>query len=167
MANMGQQQNGLTEEAKSMIGNAEWNLGGLSSYDFLTSTSYTFERSTTVYNENPTEWTGQIGLIYPSDYGYATSGGSTGRDLCLSYNLVSWSGTDCYNNDWLYTFPAAWTITPSSTSSSSAYTITLSVYEISKYLYLQANIFPTLYLSSNVKITGGNGSRENPFTLSL
>ena len=159
--------NSIQSPYKEMIGNAVWNLGGLSSYDFLTSTSYTFERSTTVYNENPTEWTGQIGLIYPSDYGYATSGGSTGRDLCLSYNLVSWSGTDCYNNDWLYTFPAAWTITPSSTSSSSAYTITLSVYEISKYLYLQANVFPTLYLSSNVKITGGNGSRENPFTLSL
>ena len=29
------------------------------------------------------------------------------------------------------------------------------------------NIYPALYLSFNVKITGGDGSESNPFTLSL
>ena len=38
--------------------------------------------------------------------------------------------------------------------------------------YINANytydaVFPTLYLSSNVKISGGDGSESSPFTLSL
>ena len=44
---------------------------------------YEKERGTTVYSERPTKWTGKIGLMYPSDYGYATSGGSTtNREAC-------------------------------------------------------------------------------------
>lgn len=65
--------NGLTEEAKSMISNAVWNLGGSSTYDDVTtSILYRKERGAEVYNGNPTEWIGMVGLIYPSDYGYAT-----------------------------------------------------------------------------------------------
>ena len=42
--------------------------------------------------------------MYPSDYGYATSGGSTSnRTSCLNSELYNWdSASDCYNNDWLY-----------------------------------------------------------------
>src|SRR5699024_3350454 len=69
--------NGLTEEAKKMISNAKWNLGGVSSSSKISSSFYTSERGTTVYAGRPTDWIGKIGLMYPSDYGYATSGGST------------------------------------------------------------------------------------------
>ena len=104
---------GLTSEAKSMIDDALWNLGRISSSFNPTSTFYTSERGTTVYTGRPTEWTGQIGLMYPSDYGYATSGGSTGRDTCLSYDLSSWSDySACRNNDWLYdNSNSQWTLT--------------------------------------------------------
>ena len=95
---------GLTEETKLMIDNAVWNLGGSSTYNTLTTyTLYERERGNEVYTGRPTTWTGSIGLMYPSDYGYATSGGGTGREMCLSYNLSSWSNySDCYNNDWLF-----------------------------------------------------------------
>lgn len=33
--------------------------------------------------------------------------------------------------------------------------------------YANYAVFPALYLSSNVKITGGDGSESNPFTLTL
>ena len=82
---------GLTEEAKSMIGNAVWNLWGAASYasnsNGLASHWYGYERGTTVFTGRTTEWTGKIGLMYLSDYGYATSGGDTGRETCLSYIL--------------------------------------------------------------------------------
>ena len=29
------------------------------------------------------------------------------------------------------------------------------------------NVYPTLYLKSNVKIINGNGSRDNPYILSI
>ena len=68
--------NGLTEEAKTMIGNAVWNLGGSNTYeDVTTPMLYTRERGDEVITGRPTTWIGQIGLMYPSDYGYATSGG--------------------------------------------------------------------------------------------
>ena len=160
---------GLTEEAKGMISDAKWNLGGSSTFDDVTASMfYERERGTTVYSKRPTEWTGKIGLMYPSDYGYATSGGSgTDRNTCLNTALFNWrESSDCSANDWLY--------------NSSNYKGTLTHYtsysyamfDVSdipgyNYAYNTVDIFPTLYLSSSVKISGGEGSEGNPYTLSL
>ena len=165
--------NGLTEEAKSMIGDAVWNLGGTADFESssngLASHWYSYERGTTVYSERPTEWTGKIGLMYPSDYGYATSGGSTtNREACLNKELYNWDDlSECYNNDWLYNSSnAQWTLTPD--ASDSRY-----VFIVDSYGYLDYGttsdtygVFPALYLNSNVKISGGSGTESNPFVLS-
>ena len=111
---------GLTEETKLMIDNAVWNLGGSDTSDNVTTAMfYERERGDTVYNERPTEWTGQIGLMYPSDYGYATSGGvTTNRSTCLINGLYNWHlFENCINNNWLYVNQAQWTLTPLVTSS--------------------------------------------------
>ena len=97
---------GLTEESKSLIGDAVWNLGGTASYQSssngLPSHFYGYERGTTVYSGRPTYWVGKIGLMYPSDYGYATSGGTTtDRSSCLAKEMYNWdssSYSDCKNN---------------------------------------------------------------------
>ena len=61
---------GLTSEAKSMISNAVWNLGGSNTYDdVITSIFYESERGDIVYTGRLTTWTGQIGLMYPSEVG--------------------------------------------------------------------------------------------------
>ena len=162
--------NSIQSPYKEMISNAKWNLGGSSTYnDVTTSMFYERERGTTVYTGRPTEWTGQIGLMYPSDYGYATSGGSTtDRASCLAKELYNWdSVSDCYNNDWLYdSSNHQWTLTPYSGISSIVF---------NPYGYLNDStasnayyaVSPVLYLSSNVKISRGDGSKTNPFTLSL
>ena len=87
---------GLKEEAKNMIGDAVWNLGGSSTYNDVTASMfYERERGTDVYNGRPTEWIGKIGLIYPSDFGYATGGESAEeRTLCLSTALVNWTSSN-------------------------------------------------------------------------
>ena len=162
---------GLTSEAKIMISNAVWNLGGSIAFDDVTaSTFYERERGTTVYTGRPTEWTGQIGLMYPSDYGYATSGGSTGRDTCLAMELYNWdSSSDCYNNDWLYNSSNyQWTLTPDSSRSNNVFLVGILGLVGTYYANHTNNaVSPVLYLSSNVRITGGDGSRDNPFQLSL
>ena len=162
---------GLTSEAKSMIDNALWHLGGSSTYnDVTTSMFYERERGTTVYSGRPTEWIGQIGLMYLSDYGYATSGGSTGRDACLTTELYNWdSSSDCYNNDWLHNSSNfQWTLTPYSANSSNVFGVHsgggVFSFSVRNMDYV---VYPTLYLSSNVKITDGDGSHDKPFTLSL
>ena len=155
-----------------MIDNAVWNLGGSSTYNDVTASMfYEKERGTKTYqNSRPTTWTGQIALMYPSDYGYATSGGSTGRDTCLSYSIHNWdSYSDCYNHNWLYDSSNwQWTLTPCSVHSSRVFYVssngTVSYYDASNASHA---VSPVVYLSSNVIISGGNGSESSPFTLSL
>ncbi len=164
--------NGLTEEAKMMIGNAVWNLGGTTSYTTaLASDWYGYERGTTVFTGRTTKWIGQIGLMYPSDYGYATSGGSTGRDTCLATKLYYWatsSYSDCYNNDWLYKSGTyQWTLTPRSDNSSSVFLVNSNGRVGYDTAYGSRAVSPALYLSSNVKISRGDGSEKSPFQLSL
>ena len=166
---------GLTEEAKALIGDAVWKLGGTASY---TSTSnglpnhfYGYERGTTVYSGRPTYWVGKIGLMYPSDYGYATSGGTTtNRESCLAKEMYNWdssSYSDCKNNDYLYNSSYRWTITPYSSISYYVFVVFST-----GFVYLNSasnsgnSVSPVLYLKSTVQITGGEGTSENPFTLS-
>ena len=166
--------NGLTEEAKRMISDAVWNIGGSSTYkDVTASMFYERERGTEVYYDRPIEWTGKIGLMYPSDYGYATSGGSTtNRETCLNKELYNWdssSVSDCKNNDWLYkSGTIQWTLTSDSSYSDGVF----GVASIGRVLSDGANIAiiavsPALYLNSNVKISGGEGTEESPYQLSL
>ena len=164
--------NGLTEEAKSMIGNAKWNLGGSSTYDDVTASMfYERERGTTVYTGRPTEWIGQIGLMYPSDYGYATSGGSTtNRETCLNTELYNWgSVSDCFNNNWLYDrLNSQWTLTPDSSYSDGVFIVRNRGGVDGSLANGSYDAFsPALYLSSNVKISRGDGSENSPFELSL
>ena len=163
--------NGLTEEAKRMISDAVWNLGGSSTYDDVTASMfYEGERGTTVYSGHAETWTGKIGLMYASDYGYATSGGSTtNRETCLNTVLFNWNtSSECYNNDWLYKSGTyQWTLTPYVSYSTYVFYVYSSGYLGNQHPYFTCGVSPALYLNSNVKISGGEGTESNPFNLSL
>ena len=169
----------IDSTSKTMISDAVWNLGGTadftSSSNGLVSHWYSYERGTEVYSERPTEWTGKIGLMYPSDYGYATSGGSTtNREACLDIDLYHWyyrssnNYPDCYNNDWLYdSSNHQWTLTPNAGSSSAAFDVNSNGRVHNGDASITRGVSPALYLNSNVKISGGSGTKESPYTLSL
>ena len=162
---------GLNDTAKAMIGAAKWYLGGISPFCSLPSHFYSYERGTEVYNNNSsrsTNWTGKVGLMYPSDYGYATSGGSsTNRAGCMAKELLNWndsSYSDCKDNDWLRN--TQWTITSGATSS----TAVLAVKNTGPVDGITADSAivtrPVVHLKSTIKITGGTGSSTDPFILS-
>ena len=169
--------NSLDSISQSLIGDTYWNLGGTASYtsasNGLASHFYGYERGTTVYSGRPTYWVGKIGLMYPSDYGYATSGGTTtNRETCLAKELYNWdssSYSDCKNNDYLYNSSSTqWTLTPRSSNSNSVYYVYTTGYvydygDRSPGSFISAS--PVLYLKSTVEITGGDGTSGNPFTL--
>ena len=109
--------------------------------------------------------------MYPSDYGYATSGGTTtNRASCLAKELFSWNSSsysDCKNNDYLYNSSLyQWTITPGSSYSFHVFNVNttgrVDGYGANISFYSAS---PVLYLLSTVEITGGEGTSENPFTL--
>ena len=172
--------NGLTEEAKNQIDTITWKLGGTASYtsssNGLASHWYTYERGTTVYTGRPTEWPGKVGLMYPSDYGYATSGGSTSnRTSCLNKELYSWddsSYSDCKNNDWLLdSSTIQWTLAPDSSFSDSVFFVGDTGYvgtsgDIpNSYAYSQYAVRPSVYLISEMSILSGEGTSESPYEI--
>ena len=166
---------GLTDAVKEMIGDAKWYLGGSSTYNDVTSSIfYKRERGTTVYSGEysgrSTNWTGKVGLMYPSDYGYATSGGSsTNRANCLTKELYNWSDSsysDCKNSDWLYYSTLnQGTMSPMGHVSSNVFFVNFSG---AVSYSAAANSFayrPVVYLKSIINITSGTGSSTDPFIL--
>ena len=162
---------GLTDAAKEMIGDAKWYLGGTANYtsssNGLASHFYKYERGTTVYSGRSTNWTGKVGLIYPSDYGYATSGNSsTTRATCLAKELYNWDGASaCYQNDWLFKSSYMWSLSPNSSSSIGVFYVDSSGYvdyNLASYTY---GVWPVVYLKSTIKVTTGTGSSDSPFIL--
>ena len=176
--------NGLTTDAKNMIDNAVWNIGGFDpTFNASTGSNaanfYAAERSSTVYSGHATTWTGKIGLMYPSDYLYATSGSSSvSRATCLSTsaygtnsNWYASEGGPCAQNDYLFdNSHCQWTITPYSGNS-------YIVFRVGGYGFVDNNgannpgsdygVRPAVYLNPSVKITGGTGTETDPYTLSL
>ena len=162
---------GLTEKAKAMIGNAKWYLGGSSTYNDVTAPMfYTRERGTGVYSGRSTSWTGKVGLMYPSDYGYATSGGTTtNRAGCLAKELYNWdsdSVSDCKNNDWMYNSNIwQWTITPRQDSASFVFYVDSTGCVYSDNAYCHNGARPVVHLNSAIKVITGSGTKESPYIL--
>jgi len=166
--------NGLTEEAKSYIADAKWYLGGTGSYDNssngLVSHFYNYERGNTVYSGRSISWIGKIGLIYVSDYGYATSGGTTkNRQTCLNNSLVSWDGrfdTDCWNNNWLYYSGSQWVMNSSSSDGYKVFHLRVNgivndtVYNAKDLVMMR----PAIYLKTDISLTG-EGTSTSPYEI--
>ena len=158
----GEYYNSIDGTYKNMISEETYYLGGATSSNFRTLTAsgyYDAERSSTVYSGNPTSTTQKIGLMYPSDYGYAA--GSS----CLSTTLWNYVG-GCKNSDYLYSGVAEWLQAPR--ASRDYYAASLNDTGSVNYNYSVPYSFavrPVLYLNSNVQITGGDGSQKNAFTL--
>ena len=170
---------GLTDEAKAMIGDAKWYLGGTwgAYYDVedgFASDLYKTERGTAVYDSSSsTNWTGKVGLMYPSDYGYATSGGSSkNRASCMARQVYRWhydDYNDCKDNDWLYnSSQVQWTITPRIDDHSLIDVIDYNGGSLISSGAIDSTIVvnPVVHLKSTIKITGGTGSSTDPFILS-
>ena len=111
----------------------------------------------------------KIALMYPSDYGYATSGvATTNREACLAMDLDSWNSSsfsDCKNNDWIFNNATQWTLTPYSSNSYRVFHVNSSgsvdLYSAGTSIWVR----PSVYLTSNVSISGGDGTVNSPYTL--
>ena len=137
---------------------------------------YQNEKSLPNINENSIEssWVGYVGLIVPSDYGYASIGGKTNnRPACLDnvyyWNLHSNTYGDCIENNWLYTGAKVWTMVTSAD---------IFVNRISDYYgamggtrvnldEFKSGAYPALYLTEDVMISNGKGTKDSPYIVEL
>ena len=155
--------NGLAN-VQDFIENATWNLGGYSSNSVTTSDMYTYERGTTVSSGRPVVTTGKVGLMYPSDYGYSVTNANCSH---TSKNLGSYNSSSCGGKAWLLKYGFEWTNSPYSGNSSSVFYVGTNAWLGSDFTYNGYGVRPVLYLKSNVYVTGGDGSINNPYQLSL
>ena len=165
------------DTTRNAIESVVWNLGGTADYktssNGLASHWYGYERGTTVYTDRPTTWTGKIALMYPSDYGYATAGGTTtNRDSCLAKELYNWDGSDvsdCKNNDYLFKSAyTQWTLAPRSSNSGDAFDVDSAGRVYNGYYGVNAAyaVRPAAYLKSSISLSSvGDGSSTSPYQL--
>ena len=164
------------DTTRNAIEEVVWNLGGTDHFDSasngLASHFYGYERGTTVDTGHATTWTGKIGLMYPSDYGYATSGGTAkDRAACLTKELYNWSSTDfsdCYENDYLHNSSLyQWTLMPNSYFSYYAFYVHTGGVVSCTYAYDTQAVRPALFLKSSILLDTGTGAKSDPYHLKM
>ena len=164
--------NGLDATSKGMIADTKYYLGGGNIYSGGAETYYTWERGTTVYSGRSTSWNGKIALIYPSDNYYTYALGVDNKCYTDGSHCSSeYAGLP--NKGWIYNINSnldQWLLSPD-TNEMYADKIYSSGYVIGERTDLQFSrpcyVRPTLYLSSQVRITSGDGSEQSPYQLSL
>ncbi len=154
---------GINDTYRVMIKNVTWYLGGYSSTSATADAFYGYERGTTVYSGRPTNTTGYIGLMYPSDYGYSVLASSCARTT----NLGAYNNATCAGQSWLYGRGYDWTITPDSSYSNYVFRVTSSGYLINNNANFGNAARPTLYLNSSVYVIDGNGSISDPYIIGM
>ena len=154
------------DTTKNIIAEVTYNTAGYNDATLYPNEIYTYERGSTVYSGRQTTWTGKIGLMYPSDYGYA-SDLTKCREKINNYNAST-----CSQNNWIYNMGSLWLLTHDSARSDRNWSINSS-----GNASVNGNgnggtsngllVFPSLFLSSGVKIISGNGSINNPYQLGV
>ena len=155
---------GLQLDYRKMIQEVTWYLGGPSSNSNPASTFYANERDATkIYSGRSASTTGNIGLMYASDYGYSVLSSSCARTINLgNYNTNARAG-----NAWLKKETYEWTITPNSDISYRVWRVDntglIDHYNANNGYASR----PVLYLKSDVKYISGTGTKSDPYIIDL
>ena len=166
---------GLSEGAKRYAIDQTLYLGGFNTIKVFVNDEYQEEREDNVWNsskinkcgqpkycndevDRALSWTGKVGLIYPSDYGYATDLSDVNCQSTLD-SLSSCTAT------WMN--GSLWTVSPWAEHAYSGIYISRQkgIGYNGMSLGGKSAIFPTLLLNSSVLAESGNGSFEHPYVL--
>ena len=156
--------NGL-KNVLDYIETATWNLGAGTASN--ADTMYKTERGTTVYTSGtPIVTTAKVGLMYASDYGYSVKNSSCNHSS-TSLGMGGYDKTACGGSAWMLKNGYEWTLSPYSSDAYRVFYVFSSANVDDSNSYNGFGVRPVLYLNSNVYITGGDGSINNPFQVGL
>ena len=157
---------GIDSNLRNYIEEVTWYLKGYKTNGYSKQNFYLCERglstdTTNCMSANSGAYdagtTSKIGLMYASDYLYASS---YFADTATTTASSSYYG----NKNWLYK-GYEWTITPRVDSAYYAFSVDTSGYVNSSYASYGGGVRPTFYLKSTIGISGGTGTIDNPYTL--
>ena len=152
--------NSLTDIAKSQIVAGDFGIGAIEDDNN--------DLAKQINDENATKWHGYIALPTVSEY-LRTSNNESNCGTIYLHNIDYFA---CRSTHWLFNASNWWTLSPVTDSSSDVYMITNTSIQPSYSdsgggNYYTTYAYPTLYLSSEVQIKGGNGSQSNPYKISI
>ena len=112
-----------------------------------------------------TTFTGSVGLMYPSDYGYAVLASDCARNI-QPYNYDRTSS--CYINNWLFQGSSTWQwlISPHSSNASFAFSVgTMGYMNNGDGIVTLSGFFsPVMALKADVTVTG-SGTQSDPYVM--
>ena len=160
--------NNINSTYRNYIQPVNWSLGAINSADNNASEFYAGERSNTAGSTySTTSYNFNVGLFYPSDYGFASGSGD-----CLTTDLSEYS---YYCSNWMSdtVYYSAWTMTPSSTNASNYVYYNFYMYygDIARNTvrsnsgYRSYAVYPSFYLKDTVTISGGTGTEDDPYII--
>ena len=165
--------NTLSTDAKNMIGTTKYYLGGYNKGPKFTSdVMWQYERKNDAnrtgyyYGTNPVmqnDASKKIAIMYASDYGYGAS-----KECTSNLNAYDGSASCKTTNNWLDKSANTWLLSQDSSTSPIAFYVDSSGFVFNNGYALESEfaVHPVLSLSSNIKISGGEGTSSSPYTLS-
>ena len=146
----------------SKIATTTWKVAG-GVFTGLPSETYQNEIANSQSGDNSTtggtEYSGKIGLMYVSDYGFAVS-----SDMwTLALNSYTKTATD---NNWIYMGDGDWTISPMTTMSDYVHVISTDGKIVIGFVGMDSfGVRPVFNLENSVTYSSGGGSSDNPIRI--
>ena len=145
----------LNSAAQSQIVAKDWSIGPV--------TWANNDLKGQINDENSQKWNGKVALITMSEYIRSNNNQSNCKTLLQNQNNPS----DCTNTTWMFNNDYWWTLSSHVDNSSRVFAIYPSGYGPNSHGAMNTTtaIRPSVYLSSDIKITGGNGSSSSPYQI--
>ena len=164
--------NRLSDQAKSYVTKSRYYLGSPS--EDVDKFIYKYERGIERAGDDwPLYWDGMVGLMYPSDYGYAS-----GNSCAMGTDIYYSGANECKNKNWIAALNerkkywyAEWLITPSIWTNDTVWHINPNGAnfswgaDIAYYTRSRGRIKPTFYLTKDTFIISGTGTKLDPYQI--
>ena len=144
----------LNSTAQSQIVAKDWSVGG------ITTSNITLENQIT--SENSSKWNGKVALVTISEF-IRSNDNKSDCGVMYMYNN---NYESCKNTTWMFNTGNWWTLSIGADGMAVHYIRRDGYVEIG-YANDTYYVWPSVYLSSDIKITGGNGSSSNPYQIEI
>ena len=156
--------NSLKGDTKNYILNVKTNYNNVTSFSTALNV-YNQERNGSTTSDD------YVSLLYPSDYGFASS------ESCWNTNMNAYTNCRSWVSSTLDKYTAISGTTPGGASPFNSNTTTMYYkgylnHNRSTGSFSNGNVetlgtFPTVYISSELKVKGGDGTADNPYQLDI
>ena len=167
----------LTSEAEAVIAENTYHLGNVYVEGDTAISAYTDERGTTIcassvtsnshnsncniWNGNQATWTGKVGLLYPSDYGYSATN--------TYWSTILYAYDEVMDTSWMYKTANyttnEWFVSPSSVNPGRAMYWNLTGFVDYNLTDYDIALRPVLNLISGATITDAAGTLADPYVV--